>query len=293
MSKKITDGIYTANDLYDSVMSLYEGTSHKQFSTGFNTLDQYWKIVKPCFTVITGTPNSGKSSLSYDIAMNLARSDDFKFVIFSPEHSLAMNVKRLIEKYTKKPFDKMFKNRISEVELGEALVFIDQHFWFIDKKSDSPDIDWILERAYFCAKELKIDALIIDPYNEINPNRTVLREDEHISVVISKIKRFNRETNTISFLVAHPNKQIRNPDGKFVVDSLYSISGSSHFNNKADIGVIVTRDFELGQTEVRIAKVRELDLYGNIGSVILKWSGNTRSFHTESDFTKINKKSII
>ena len=290
MAEKKTDGIYTANDLYDSVLDLYNGKSHKQYSTGFETLDKYWKIVKPCFTVITGTPNSGKSSLSYDIAMNLAISDGFKFVIFSPEHSLAMNVKRLIEKYTKKPFDKMFTNRMSEVELGQALVFIDKHFWFIDKKSDSPDIDWILEKAYFCANELGIDALIIDPYNEINPNRTILREDEHISVVISKIKRFNRETESMSFLVAHPNKQIRNPDGKFVVDSLYSISGSSHFNNKADIGVIVTRDFELGQTEVRIAKVRELDLYGNIGSVTLKWSGQSRSFHTVQDFDKKHRK---
>tara|TARA_R100000951_G_scaffold112912_1_gene114021 strand:+ start:1219 stop:2112 length:894 start_codon:yes stop_codon:yes gene_type:complete len=297
MSKKI-DGLYTANDLYDSVMDLYSGKSHVQYKTGFDSLDPFLKIVKPCFTVITGTPNSGKSSFCYDLAMNLAKNEGFKFVIFSPEHSLAVNVKRLVEKYTKKPFDKMFKNRLKETELGEALVFIEDHFFFMDKIQDSPDIDWIVDRAYWCAENLKIDCLIIDPYNEINPNRNNgFREDEHISVVISKIKRFNRETDTMSFLVAHPNKQIRNPDGKFVVDSLYSISGSAHFNNKADIGIIVTRDFELQQTDIRIAKVREIDVYGNIGSITLKWNPKQRCYNTleeyENNFTIVGGNNIF
>lgn len=289
MTKKKLDGIFTADDLYHPVMELYQGKTHKQYTTGFESLDKIYKIVKPCFTVITGTPNSGKSSLTYDIIMHLARTENMKFIIFSPEHSLSLNFKRLAEKYIRKPFDTMFNNRMSEVELGKALVFIQKHFFFIDKTADSPDIDWILERCYYLAEKEKIDGVLLDPYNEISPIRsTSLREDEHISLVISKIKRFNRETNTLSFLVAHPNKQIRNPDGKFVVDSLYSISGSAHFNNKADIGIIVTRDFELSQTDVRIAKVREIDVYGNIGSVILKFNPVTRCYQTLEEYDSIS-----
>ena len=105
-----------------------------------------------------------------------------------------------------------------------------------------------------------------------------LREDEHISLLISKIKRFNRETNTITFMVAHPTKQIRNADGIFEVKSLYDVSGSSHWNNKADIGVIVTRDFERGQTTVRVAKVREVDVQGNIGEIVLRWNNSTKCY---------------
>ena len=285
MTKKKLDGIYTADDLYQPVMDLYQGKTHKQYGTGFKNLDKIYKVVKPCFTVITGTPNSGKSSLTYDIIMHLARNENMKFVIFSPEHSLSLNLKRLAEKFIKKPFDTMFKNRMTEIELGEAICFINKHFYFIDKLSDTPDIDWILERCYYLAEENKIDGVLIDPYNEISPVRNNnLREDEHISIVISKIKRFNRETNTLSFLIAHPNKQIRNLDGKFVVDSLYSISGSSHFNNKSDIGIIVTRDFELGQTDVRIAKVREVDVYGEIGSCILKFNPKTRCYSTLEEY---------
>jgi hypothetical protein len=80
-------------------------------------------------------------------------------------------------------------------------------------------------------------------------------------------------------MIAHPNKQIRDTQsGMFEVKSLYEISGSSHFNNKCDVGMIVTRDYEKEETKIRIAKVRELDLMGNIGECKVKWNNNTRCF---------------
>ena len=107
--------------------------------------------------------------------------------------------------------------------------------------------------------------------------------------MISDIKRFNRETKTYTFMVAHPNKQIRDPEtGMFKVKSLYEISGSSHFNNKCDVGMIVTRDYELEETEVRIAKVREIDVQGQIGSCRFKWNNKTRCFHAVNS-TVFNK----
>ena len=274
----IKDGIHRAKDLYDDLWKLYEGKICKRYTTGFKDLDPIMRLTKPSFILMTGTPNCGKSSLTFDILMRTAKKHDFKYVIFSPEHSLAVNLKRLIEKYVQKPFDSMFDNRCTVDEVQEAVSFINEHFYFIDKKGDSPDIDWIIDRARFCVNEFGCDGLVTDPYNEINPARSNLREDEHISLLISKIKRFNRETNTITFMVAHPTKQIRNADGLFEVKSLYDVSGSSHWNNKADIGVIVTRDFERGQTKVRVAKVREVDVQGNIGEITLRWNNATKCY---------------
>lgn len=275
--KKI-DGVYTIGDLRKSVLDLYTGKSHKQYDCGFDSMKPYFKLVKPSFNLITGTPNSGKSSFCFDITMNNAREHDFKYAVFSPEHSLAVNVKRLVEKYVKKPFDIMFEKRLNAKELDNALEFIAEHFFFIDKKDDSPDVDWILERAYQCVEHFKIDGLVIDPYNEINPTRNNLREDEHISLLISKIKKFNRETHTITFIVAHPNKQIRQPDGRYVVTSIYDVSGSSHWFNKTDTAIVVNRDAEKGFTEFRVAKVREIDVMGNLGEFQLVWNPSTRCF---------------
>ncbi|QDP61035.1 MAG: putative ATP-dependent helicase [Prokaryotic dsDNA virus sp.] len=279
MTNKKIDGIYRATDLTEQLWDLYKGKSHKQYHVGFPCLEHYFKIIKPSFILITGVPNCGKSSLTYDIIMNLAELHKFKFLIFSPEHSLATNLKRLIEKRCKKPFDIIFKDRASETEVLRAFEFINEHFFFVDRKGHAPDVDWILDRAQYCADTFNIDGLIIDPYNEIDPARTNIREDEHISLLISKIKRFNRENEIFSFMIAHPTKQIRNPDGKFTVNSLYDVSGSAHWNNKSDVGIIVERDFEAEVTNVRIAKVREIDVQGRIGEVTLKWNDKTRCFH--------------
>ena len=153
------DGIYTARDLYKDVNDLYEGKGHERFDVGFLELDQIFHITKPMFVVITGVPNSGKSSFTYDMAMNLAKIHDHKFVIYSPEHSLALNLKRMIEKFCEKPFDDFFPNRLSFDEMVSALKFIQDHFYFIDKKEDSPDIKWILDKARICVDEFGVDCL--------------------------------------------------------------------------------------------------------------------------------------
>jgi len=253
MSKKL-DGIYRAKTLYDGLWKLYEGKTALRYTTGIDELDPIMRLIKPSFILMTGVPNCGKSSLTFQILMETAKKHDFKWFIYSPESSLEVNLKRLIEKFVKKPFDPMFKNRCTIDEVAEAVDFIDKHFFFVDKKNDTPDVDWILDRARYCSEEYGIDGIVLDPYNEINPDRKNLREDEHISVLISKIKRFNRETESITFMVAHPTKQIRNADGLFEVKSLFDVSGSANWNNKCDLGVIVTRDFDKEITKVRVAR---------------------------------------
>ena len=282
--KKI-EGVFRAKDLTEDIWDLYKGKSQKRYYCGFSSIDPFFKIIKPSFNLFTGTPNSGKSSLTLEIALRTAREHGFKYLIFSPESSLAVNLKRLVEKYCQKPFDIMFHNRADETEVLEAIEFIHEHFLFLDMEQESPSIDWILERARLVHKEYDIDGLIIDPYNEINNERdNGLREDEHISSLISKIKRFNRETNTFTFLVAHPTKQIRSADGTFKVNSLFDVSGSANWNNKADVGIIVTRDHENKTTNVRIAKVREIDVQGNIGECTIRWNNSTKCFEDISAF---------
>ncbi len=275
---KDIEGVYRAKDLTESIWDLYNGKSQKRYHCGFTSLDNYFKIIKPSFILMTGTPNSGKSSLTFEIALRTSREHSFKYLIFSPESSAQVNLKRLIEKYCQKPFDKMFHNRADETEVLEAIEYIHEHFLFVDKKEDAPDIDWILDKARKCHEAYDIDGMILDPYNEINSERANIREDEHISSLISKIKRFNRETNTFTFLVAHPTKQIRSADGLFTVNSLYDVSGSAHWNNKADVGIIVTRDYENSCTNVRVAKIREIDVQGNIGECTIRWNNNTKCF---------------
>jgi hypothetical protein len=62
------------------------------------------------------------------------------------------------------------------------------------------------------------------------------------------------------------------------VTSIYDCSGSSHWYNKTDTAIVVNRDVEKGFTEFRVAKVREIDVMGNIGEFQLVWNPSTRCF---------------
>ena len=118
---------------------------------------------------------------------------------------------------------------------------------------------------------------IIDPYNEVDPSRkSGKREDEHIRDFISECKKFARNHNAKVWCVAHPTKMPRDQDGKFPPPDAQSISGSAHWNNMADCILTVFRDYEEKTTEVLMRKVREQDLYGQIGSC--KFEYNYKEF---------------
>jgi len=62
--------------------------------------------------------------------------------------------------------------------------------------------------------------------------------------------------------------------GKFV----YDVSGSAHWNNMCDIGLVVHRDFDTQKTRVITRKVREQGVYGNIGECFFNYDLSERVY---------------
>ena len=67
---------------------------------------------------------------------------------------------------------------------------------------------------------------------------------------------------------------------------MYDVSGSAHWNNMADVGLVVHRDFDADETKVMTRKVREQGLYGNIGEVIFTYDLK-RHIYVEKDVRDI------
>jgi twinkle protein len=94
---------------------------------------------------------------------------------------------------------------------------------------------------------------VIDPYNEIEHQRPPgLTETEYVSDMLNRIKHFARNHDLHVWFVAHPAKPMRTREGDYPVPSLYDISGSANWSNKADIGVVVERHFEENNRSVTI-----------------------------------------
>jgi twinkle protein len=73
--------------------------------------------------------------------------------------------------------------------------------------------------------------------------------------------------------MAHPTKLHKNKDGVIEPPTLYDISGSAHFFNKADFGIVVHRDRPNNTVLVSVEKVKFRHL-GECGTATFKYNIN-------------------
>ena len=273
------DGLYTVNQYQGSVIDLYNGNYVKPLEVGYPSLDEIYKILKGTFHCITGIPNHGKSYFLDQMLIKISQQHDWRYAIFSPEHSTAMHIRRLVQMYNEKPFDLGDDNRMSTQELQRGMEWINNHFYFIETKDTVPSIDYILEVAKKSIYKYGVNAIVIDPYNEVSAVRSGnTREDEHIRDFISKCKRFARVHDIVVWVVAHPTKLPKSTDGGYAPPTAYDISGASHWHNQSDCILTIHRDFDDNTTTVMTRKIREQDLYGKIGQAKFQFDTQKRVF---------------
>lgn len=260
------DGLFRASDYLNQVNDLYDGNYVKALEIGMDGLDDIYRILPSTFHCITGIPNHGKSVFLDQVLIKLAENHNWKFAIFSPEHSTSMHIRRMVQMLLGKGFDTNTNNRMTKSELLDAMQFIDKHFYFIESKDAVPDINFIIDISKNAVNKFGVNGIIIDPYNEVNAKREGnQREDEHIRDFISECKRFARTYEAVVWVVAHPTKLPKTTDGSYLPPSAYDISGAAHWHNQADVVLTVHRDFDDNSTRIITRKIREQDLYGKIG----------------------------
>ena len=278
------DGLYTVRDYYNEVHNLYDGNYQKPIEIGMKGLDELYKIIAPRFDVWTGIPNHGKSLMLDQVMLNLAQNHGWKFAIFSPEHSTAMHIRRMVQMHLGLSLDEGFTNRMDKKQLNDGLAFINKHFFFIETKDAVPSIDLILKVAKSSILKHGVKGIVIDPFNEVSAKREGnQREDEHIRDFISLCKRFSRVHNILFWVVAHPTKMQKGNDGRYQQVSAYDISGASHWANQSDCVISVYRDFDDNSTTVITRKIREQDMYGKIGEAKFFYDLGKRRFMPQED----------
>jgi twinkle protein len=103
-----------------------------------------------------------------------------------------------------------------------------------------------------------------------------MTETEYVSQLLGKVKRFAQHHGVHVWFVAHPSKLPCDNSGSRPIPTLYDISGSANWVNKADLGVVIHRDPDKDPTraEIQVRKVRFKSV-GKIGSVKLQWDRAT------------------
>lgn len=273
-------GIFDVTDFSNQIDHMYENGLPSGALPGWHTLNALITFQPGQWTIVTGIPGHGKSEFLDAIMVNLANNYDWKFAIFSPENQpIELHFQKLAEKYIGKPF--FNHNRMSMHDMQTAKDWVGDHFTFILPESDGLSIDNILNLAKITVRRKGITGLIIDPWNELDHSRPpTLSETEHISSVLTKIRRFARENKVHVWLVAHPAKLRKEKNEKgnmaYPVPTPYDISGSAHWRNKADNCITVYRDVinNDGLVEIHVQKVR-FKHCGKTGAIKLRYDRKT------------------
>lgn len=272
-------------DIRERVFDLHRaGGLPKGQSTGWPSVDKFYTVGMNQWTLITGTPNSGKSEWLDALMVNLAKSGQWKFFIYSPEnHPLELHHAKIIEKFIGKPFDPGPTPRVTEEELHNAEEWMHGKFHFC--KPDRPDIQAILIEGIEKVSTLKSwkTGIVIDPWNYLEHHRpSNMSETEYVSEILSHVISHVREWNVHLFLIAHPAKQMPRKDGSYAVPGPRDISGSAHFWNKSDNCITVWRDQKEGgqDVQIHIQKVRFKHI-GRIGQANLTYDRITGRYHEQ------------
>ncbi|KAK3131064.1 hypothetical protein QOZ80_6BG0501540 [Eleusine coracana subsp. coracana] len=280
-------GLFSFRDFFPEIDNYYLGIHGDELGicTGWQSMDDIYKVVPGELTVVTGVPNSGKSEWIDALMCNINDQCGWKFVLCSMENKVRDHARKLLEKRIKKPFfDARYggsEERMTPDEFEAGKDWLNETFHLIRCEDDSlPSINWVLDLAKAAVLRYGVRGLVIDPYNELDHQRPSSQtETDYVSQILTKIKRFAQHHSCHVWFVAHP-RQLHNWTGG--PPNMYDISGSAHFINKCDNGIVIhrNRDPNAGPVDVVQVCVRKVrnKVIGQIGDAFLTYNRVTGEF---------------
>ena len=249
------DGVFTASDVREELELLFEKGLQKGSVLGMGELDDLLSVEVGRLMIVTGIPGDGKSEFLDEMAVRLSLKYDWRCAWFSPENfPVTLHHPKLIEKLIGKRF---LKGLMKPMEFEAAVGYLSHNFFDI-LPEEGYRVDTILERAEALVRRKGIRVFILDPYNCLEHQiPTGQSETQYISEFLEKLRSFARRRQVLVILAAHPTKMKKDlGSGKFPVPTMYDISGSAAFFNKADFGIAIERDRTQGVTRVHVQKVK-------------------------------------
>ena len=264
------DGVFTVTDFEPSLDAIFEFGLQRGVTVGHENFDRLCSFETKRLCIVTGIPGSGKSEFIDEIAERLNMRYGWRWAYFSPENApLAYHASKLIEKFTGKHFSSKY---LSMAEYSQVKQHLESDFFFIAPAADYK-LSSILGRAKFLVRRKGIKGLVIDPYNRLENEAGSRSETQYISALLDQLTNFAQKNDVLVVLMAHPTKMQRNKEGQVDAPTLYDISGSANFYNKADFGIVVHRDRINSIVEVRVQKVKFRHL-GECGTAYFKYNIN-------------------
>jgi len=278
--------IYTVNELRGSLTTLRNNGIKKGAWTGFSSLFDKYSVKRGSTTYIYAGAHQGKSQFGFELMMNLAEYDGWKWAIYSPETGSPTEVfAELLWVYLRKPFLVNDKITATDEETENALEFINKHFYIIDSGLQDLSIE-----AFYTSVEkiendnfIKIDGCMVDPFTEIKTDISAgVRDDIAIGQVLTKVRKHSADRDYHTIVTVHTrHQQAKYKGGVPYVDkpTMNDIAGGMQWSRKGMMIINVWRcpfgledtngiPYEANQVEITVVKAKP-KIVGKLGTVTL------------------------
>ena len=189
--------------------------SLKGQSTGFSGLDHLYTARRGFPLFVAGAPHHGKSILVKQMAVNWAMLHDWRILLYlgeegSADDLIADLVEMVVGMDLRLTSPGGLSNTLSmtEEQLLDALVFVDQHFRIICPDEVSKEPRFNLADFQRLASSEVFDATVLDPWNDLDHDVEGHggREDIYLAHALRDVRRACRDANRLDVVVTHVAK---------------------------------------------------------------------------------------
>jgi twinkle protein len=229
------------------------------YSTGWGFLDEHIKLIRPELVIVTGEPGHGKGQFIRALTFHLAEAHNWRTSFLTPEdpaHRLQRDMCRFALRNV--------QNRNREA-IERANQWCDDHFRISQPPDDDAlTLDIVEHEMEAAAVHHDAQCFVLDPWNEVFHDYGRLSETQYIERSLTRLRRKAKRYGLVLIIAAHPVKMSEDKE-----PTLWSISGSANWRNKADHGIIVHRKSRKSNSiKLKIEKCKDEETMGVPGE---KW----------------------
>lgn len=264
------EGIYTIEDVKDSMVKTFTDGKRRGETTHWNTLNENYTHRFGEVTLWTGYMNEGKSTFLKQLLLAKACFDNWKIAVFSPEDFPADEFyDDLIHMYVGKSTDRFDYHVMERAEYNDAMEIIKDKFFYVYPEKD---FTWetVEKKLTYLIRKFGVKAVILDPYNQFDHNQGNQREDLYISKFMAKLKHFAVINDVAVHLVAHQVTPLYQAGQDYPQPNAYKIKGGGTFADKADNVCFIWRRFRCTDPKNPLVvfgadKIKKQRLTGKLG----------------------------
>lgn len=244
----------------------------ESYGVGWAGVEQHMKLRAPELMIVTGNAGSGKSQFVLNIGANLARIHGLKGAILQFEDHPERNHEDLLA------YAAAWKSEIPDPSVWVNDMFRTIAPSEVTGKDENYTLEWLSNTIREAARVHDCKWVVIDPWNEVEHFwGGSENESAYTNRALAELKSLSRMLQIILIIVTHPSKSGA-AKGDIKDLTLYDVSGSSAWKNKADHGVIVQRQETPFEVLIKIDKVKDQQRMGFPGTVRMRYNKKNASY---------------